>query len=145
MSNTIPFIRIGKVILSITAIGIFAATLTFYLVSLQPEERTFDTSGAESYTAPEFPQRFMHWVKTVVGSGFANWGGSRTAPNITEMVKERLPVSAGIGISSWLLGWLGGLALAIWLVKRRELARIHLRMIYPVAQAIPSLTVVFLV
>jgi ABC-type dipeptide/oligopeptide/nickel transport system permease component len=73
-----------------------------------------------------------------------DFGQSHTGP-VKNVLADRLPVTAAIGILSWVLGWGLGLVLAVLLSTRwRAWAALHQERIYPVAHAVPSLVVVIL-
>lgn len=137
--------RMITVIAALLAAGLVSVFITFYLVSQQPEGMILSPNGAVSDPAPPFGPRLLRWSCTVIGSGFTNWGGSTTAPNVTNLIRERLPVSVQIGLTSWLIGWCGGLLAALLLIRSRRGAQAHLDVVYPVVQAVPPLTVVFFV
>lgn len=130
---------------ALAAAGLLSVLLTFFLVSRQPEGQILSPSGARSDPNPPFVPRLLRWGGTVVGSRFTNWGGSTTAPDVSGLIRERLGVSARIGLISWLIGWGGGLLAAVLLVPSRRRSQTHLNVTYPMLQAIPPLTVVFFV
>jgi len=137
--------RFAALALALIACGAAAVTLTFYLVSRQPEGKLLSANGAVSAPRPEFAPRFGTWLSTVWLSDFSDWGGSVTAPSVSALLRDRLPVTARIGLYSWGLGWTGGLALAMALATvLKRLSRIHLELVYPAVVAIPPLTIVFL-
>lgn len=136
--------RLLNVVLALLTAGAFSVVATFYLVSTQPEGKIISPSGAVSDPNPPFGPRLLKWVVAVVGSGFSDWGGSPTAPDVAGLIRQQLPVSARIGVTSWVLGWGGGLLLAIWLTRSRRWGDRHLQVLYPAMQAVPPLTVVFL-
>lgn len=124
--------------------GAAAVTGTFYVVSLADElaEDRF-LPGGENLPPPEpFASRYERWLRTVIGSGFADFGQSRKVV-VRSLLADRLGVTVAIGGISWLLVWGIGLALAIALATRwRRFAALHQDRIYPIAQAVPSLLIV---
>lgn len=134
---------------SLVVLGLFGAsavTATFYLVS-RTDELAEDRLrlSAERAPLPEpFGERYVRWVRTVIGSGLTDFGQSHTGP-VLDVLADRLPVTAAIGLLSWVSGWAVGLGLAILLATRwREYADFHQRRIYPIAHAVPALVVVIL-
>jgi ABC-type dipeptide/oligopeptide/nickel transport system permease component len=143
MNGVKRFFRAAAVL---AAFGAVAVTLTFYVVS-RTDELADDRMrlSAEQAPPPEpFGPRYARWLRTVVGSGFADFGQSHTGP-VRNVLAERLPVTATIGLASWVLGWGVGLTLAVLFATRwRGYAVLHQTRIYPVAQAVPALVVVIL-
>jgi ABC-type dipeptide/oligopeptide/nickel transport system permease component len=138
--------RVLKALLVLGCSGAAAVTLTFFIVS-QTDELAEDRLrlSAEKAPPPEpFGPRYARWVSTVFRSGLTDFGQSHTGP-VKNILADRLPVTAAIGLASWVLAWGLGLALAILLGTRwRDYAAIHQERIYPIAQAVPSLVVVML-
>jgi peptide/nickel transport system permease protein len=138
------FIRFGRTLLLLTVFGGAAVTATFYIVSRMDElaeDRLLP--GGQSLPPPKpFASRYSRWVRTVVGSGFTDFGQSNKIV-VKNVLADRLPVTATVGFTSWLLTWGLGLASAMMLttVWRRRLA-LYQGHVYPVAQAVPSLVVV---
>jgi ABC-type dipeptide/oligopeptide/nickel transport system permease component len=124
--------------------GAGAVTLTFFIVS-QTDELAEDRflPGGENLPPPEpFTSRYPRWLRTVLGSGFTDFGQSNTVV-VKNILADRLPVTVTIGFTSWLLAWGLGLVFAMALATRwRALAPLHQDRIYPVVQAVPSLVVV---
>jgi ABC-type dipeptide/oligopeptide/nickel transport system permease component len=126
--------------------GAAAVTLTFYIVSRTDElaEERLRMSSEKPPPPEPFLPRYGRWVRTVIGSGFTDFGQSHTGP-VRDLIADRLPVTASIGFLSWGLGWGLGLILAILLATRwNQYARLHQQGIYPIVHAIPSLVVVIL-
>lgn len=139
--------RLLKTVVVLAVFGASAVTLTFFIVSqtdeLAEERLRLSAEGPPPHEA--FAPRYSRWVSTVIESHLSDFGQSHTGP-VKEILADRLPVTAAIGFTSWILGWGLGLALAILLATRwREFATLHRTRIYPIAQAIPSLVVVILV
>lgn len=138
--------RFLRAFLVLSIFGASAVTLTFFIVS-RTDELADDRLRLSDVAAPPpepFGPRYRRWVSTVIGSGLTDFGQSHTGP-VKNILADRLPVTAAIGLLSWLLGWGLGLALAILLATRwRACAALHQERIYPVAQAVPSLVVVIL-
>jgi peptide/nickel transport system permease protein len=140
------FKRFARAILVLGVFGASAVTLTFFIVS-QTDELAEDRLRMSSEKAPPpepFGPRYSRWVRTVFGSGFADFGQSHTGP-VKHILADRLPVTAAVGVVSWIGAWGLGLILAILLATRwRAYAPLHQARIYPIAQAVPSLVVVIL-
>ncbi len=138
--------RFFKTLLVLAVFGASAVTATFFIVA-QTDELADDRLRMSSERAPEqkpTAPRFAHWVSTVVGSGFRDFGQSHTGP-VKNVLADRLPVTASVGFLSWSFGWSLGLILAILLATRwREYAAFHQERVYPVVHALPSLVVVIL-
>jgi ABC-type dipeptide/oligopeptide/nickel transport system permease component len=139
--------RFLKAIVVLGAFGTSAVTLTFFIVS-QTDELAEDRLRMSSEKAPPhepFAPRYGRWLRTVIGSGFTDFGQSHTGP-VKNILADRLPVTAAVGFLSWVLAWGLGLTLAILLgTQWRAYAALHQERIYPIAQAIPSLVVVIIV
>jgi ABC-type dipeptide/oligopeptide/nickel transport system permease component len=138
--------RFLKTLLVLTAFGASAVTLTFFIVSLTDElaEERLRMSDVKPPPPEPFLTRYGHWVATVFGSGFTDFGQSHTGP-VKNVLADRLPVTAAIAVLSWTFGWGLGLTLAILFATRwRAYADLHQRRIYPIAQAVPSLIVIIL-
>lgn len=130
----------------LSVFGASAVTATFFIVSRTDElaEERLRLSSVAAPPAESFGPRYWRWVSTVVGSGLTDFGQSHTGP-VKNVLADRLPVTAAIGLVSWLLGWGLGLAFAIVLATRwRRYAPLHQERVYPIAQAVPSLVVVIL-
>jgi peptide/nickel transport system permease protein len=138
--------RFLKTLLVLAAFGAAAVTMTFWIVS-QGDELADDRLRMTDQQLPPkepFAPRYARWLRTVIGSGLTDFGQSHTGP-VKNLLADRLPVTAAIGLFSWALAWSLGLALAILLATRwRSCASIHQERIYPIAHAIPSLVVVIL-
>lgn len=132
---------------TVLLLGLFgtgAVTLTFYVVGLNDElaeDRLLP--GGEKLPPPEpFGSRFERWVRTVVGSGFSDFGQSNKVV-VKQVLGNRLWVTTTVGSVSWVLAWGFGFALAAALATRlRAYAEALRSAIYPIAQAVPSLVVV---
>lgn len=138
--------RFLRASLVLAVFGASAVTLTFFIVSRTDElaEERLRLSDVAAPPPEPFAVRYWRWVSTVVGSGLTDFGQSHTGP-VKNILADRLPVTAAIGLVSWLLGWGLGLGLAIGLATRwRRYAALHQERIYPIAQAVPSLVVVIL-
>lgn len=139
--------RIGRwitVVVSLGTAGAASVVLTFFLVSQQPEGKQISASGAISDPTMPFGLRLGRWLDTVLGSGFTRWGGSPTAPDVAGLLAARLPVSATVGLTSWVIGWVGGLLLAVLLCRSQRWSGWIVDRAYPFVQAVPALTIVFL-
>ena len=138
--------RFLKAMVVMVAFGASAVTLTFFIVS-QTDELAEDRLRMPSEKAPPhepFAPRYKRWLRTVIGSGLTDFGQSHTGP-VKNILADRLPVTAAVGILSWAAAWSLGLALAILLATRwRAYAALHQERIYPIAQAFPSLVVVII-
>jgi peptide/nickel transport system permease protein len=138
--------RFLRTLLVLSVFGACAVTFGFYIVS-QTDELAEDRLRMSSERPPPpepFGPRYARWLRTVFGSGFTDFGQSHTGP-VKNILADRLPVTAAIGFSSWLLAWGLGLVLAILLSTRwREYAGLLQERIYPIAHAVPSLVVVIL-
>ncbi len=138
--------RFLKAMVVMVAFGASAVTLTFFIVS-QTDELAEDRLRMTSEKAPPhepFAPRYTRWLRTVIGSGLTDFGQSHTGP-VKNILADRLPVTAAVGILSWAAAWSLGLALAILLATRwRAYAALHQERIYPIAQAVPSLVVVII-
>ena len=138
--------RFLKAMVVMVAFGASAVTLTFFIVS-QTDELAEDRLRMTSEKAPPhepFAPRYKRWLRTVIGSGLTDFGQSHTGP-VKNILADRLPVTAAVGILSWAAAWSLGLALAILLATRwRTYAALHQERIYPIAQAVPSLVVVII-
>jgi peptide/nickel transport system permease protein len=138
--------RLFRTLGLLAGFGAAAVTLAFYIVS-QGDELADDRLRMSAEAAPpreDFAPRFERWLRTVIGSGFRDFGQSHTGP-VKNVLADRLPVTAVVALSSWGLGWSLGLALAIALATRwRRHAAFHQERIYPIAHAVPSLVVVIL-
>jgi ABC-type dipeptide/oligopeptide/nickel transport system permease component len=138
--------RFLKAMVVMVAFGASAVTLTFFIVS-QTDELAEDRLRMTSEKAPPhepFAPRYKRWLRTVIGSGLTDFGQSHTGP-VKNILADRLPVTAAVGILSWAAAWSLGLALAILLATRwRAYAALHQERIYPIAQAVPSLVVVII-
>lgn len=138
--------RILRTLLLLGGFGAAGVTLAFYVVS-QGDELADDRLrlSAEPPPPPEaFGPRYTRWVRTVIGSGLTDFGQSHTGP-VKNVLADRLPVTAAVALSSWVIGWTLGLAVAIGLATRwREYAAFHQERIYPIAHAVPALVVVIL-
>jgi ABC-type dipeptide/oligopeptide/nickel transport system permease component len=138
--------RFVKAMVVMVAFGASAVTLTFFIVS-QTDELAEDRLRMTSEKAPPhepFAPRYARWLRTVIGSGLTDFGQSHTGP-VKNILADRLPVTAAVGILSWAAAWSLGLALAILLATRwRAYAALHQERIYPIAQAVPSLVVVII-
>jgi ABC-type dipeptide/oligopeptide/nickel transport system permease component len=118
--------------------------LSFYAVSRTDElaEERLRMSDTRPPPPEPFGSRYGRWVKTVVTSGLTDFGHSHTGP-VKSILANRLPVTATIGLLSWVLGWGLGLVLAIaFATTWRDWAAFHQERIYPIAHAVPSLVVV---
>jgi ABC-type dipeptide/oligopeptide/nickel transport system permease component len=138
--------RFLRAFLVLSIFGASAVTLTFFIVSRTDElaEERLRLSDVAAPPPESFGPRYWRWVSTVIGSGLTDFGQSHTGP-VKNILADRLPVTAAIGLVSWFLGWGLGLGLAILLGTRwREYAMLHQERIYPIAQAVPSLVVVIL-
>jgi ABC-type dipeptide/oligopeptide/nickel transport system permease component len=135
-----------RTLIVLVLFGAAAVTGTFYLVG-QADELAEDRllPGGENLPPPEpFAARYERWLRTVLGSGFTDFGQSRKVV-VKSLLADRLPVTVAIGGISWLLAWGLGLAIAIALATRwRAFASLHQKRIYPLAQAVPSLLIVIL-
>lgn len=124
--------------------GASAITLSFSIVS-QTDERADDRLRMSDVKPPPpetFATRYVRWIRTVIGSGFQDFGHSHTGP-VKSIIANRLPVTGTIGLLSWMLGWGLGLVLAISLATVwRDWAAFHQERVYPLAHAVPSLIVV---
>ena len=138
--------RLLKAIIVLSAFGASAVTLTFYVVC-QTDELADDRLRMSSERPPPpeaFGPRYERWLRTVIGSGFTDFGQSHSGP-VKNVLADRLPVTASIAVLSWVFGWGLGLALAIQLATRwQHYAAFHQTRLYPIAQAVPSLVVVIL-
>ena len=138
--------RFLRALLVLSAFGASAVTLTFYIVGQTDElaEERLRMSSERPPPPEAFGPRYMRWLRTVIGSGLTDFGQSHTGP-VKNILVDRLPVTAAIGVLSWLFSWGLGLAFAIRLATRwRDWAAIHRERVYPIAQAVPSLVVVIL-
>jgi ABC-type dipeptide/oligopeptide/nickel transport system permease component len=138
--------RMLRTLLLLGGFGAAGVTLAFYVVS-QGDELADDRlrMSAEASPPPEdFRPRYARWVRTVIGSGLTDFGQSHTGP-VKNVLADRLPVTAAVALSSWVIGWTLGLAVAIGLATRwRVYATFHQERIYPIAHAVPALVVVIL-
>lgn len=138
--------RFAKSLMILSLFGAAAVTLAFFIVS-QTDELADDRlrMSSEAPPLPEpFGPRYARWVGTVVASGFTDFGQSHTGP-VKNILMDRLPVTASIGLFSWVFAWGLGLGLAVLLATRwRVYAALHQDRIYPIAHAVPSLVVVIL-
>jgi len=138
--------RFVKSLVVLSLFGAAAVTLAFFIVS-QTDELADDRlrMSSEAPPPPEpFGPRYTRWVRTVIGSGFTDFGQSHTGP-VKNILMDRLPVTASIGLLSWAFAWSLGLGMAILLATLwRDFAALHQERIYPVAHAVPSLVVVIL-
>jgi ABC-type dipeptide/oligopeptide/nickel transport system permease component len=138
--------RFLKAMVVMVAFGASAVTLTFFIVS-QTDELAEDRLRMTNEKAPPhepFVPRYTRWLRTVIGSGLTDFGQSHTGP-VKNILADRLPVTAAVGILSWAAAWSLGLALAILLATRwRDYRALHQERIYPIAQAVPSLVVVII-
>jgi oligopeptide transport system permease protein len=138
--------RFLKAVFVLSLFGVVAVTLTFYIVSRTDElaEERLRLSSEKPPPPEPFLPRYGRWVRTVIGSGFTDFGQSHTGP-VKALIADRLPVTALIGFLSWALGWCLGLILAILLATRwSDYAQLHQQGVYPIVHAIPSLVVVIL-
>ena len=138
--------RFLKSVIVLSLFGATAVTLAFFIVS-QTDELADDRMRMSSEAPPPpepFGPRYARWVRTVIGSGLTDFGQSHTGP-VKNILMDRLPVTASIGLLSWVFAWGLGLALAVLLATRwRDYAALHQDRIYPIAHAVPSLVVVIL-
>lgn len=138
--------RLARALVVVGLFGGAAVTATFYVVS-RTDELAEDRLrlSAERAPLPEaFAPRYGRWLRTVIGSGLTDFGQSHTGP-VRDVLIDRLPVTAAIGLLSWAAGWGSGLALATLLATRwRDFAEFHQRRVYPIAHAVPALVVVIL-
>jgi peptide/nickel transport system permease protein len=138
--------RFLKSVVVLSLFGSMAVTLAFFIVS-QTDELADDRLRMSDVAPPPpepFGPRYARWVRTVIGSGLTDFGQSHTGP-VKNILIDRLPVTASIGLMSWTLAWGIGLGFAILLATRwREHAGFHQERIYPIAHAVPSLVVVIL-
>jgi ABC-type dipeptide/oligopeptide/nickel transport system permease component len=134
---------------TIVVLGVFGAasvTAAFFIVSQRDELADDRLRMSDERAAPPeaFVPRYGRWLRTVFGSGFTDFGQSHTGP-VKNILVDRLPVTAAVGLVSWVCVWGLGLGFAVLLATRwRDYADLHQRRIYPVAQAAPSLVVVML-
>ncbi|OYP33094.1 ABC transporter permease subunit [Rhodopirellula sp. MGV] len=138
--------RLATTLLILISFGTLSVTFAFYIVSRTDElaEERLQMSDVKPPPPEAFSERYARWIKTVVSSRFSDFGQSRTGP-VKNIVASRLPITATIGMSSWLLGWTCGLGLAVGLTTRwRPWAQFHQQRLYPIAHAVPSLVVVIL-
>ncbi|MCA8993231.1 MAG: ABC transporter permease subunit [Planctomycetaceae bacterium] len=138
--------RFATSILVLMVFGASAVTLSFYIVSLTDEQADDRLRMSDIPPPPPkpFASRYTLWVKTVIGSGLTDFGSSHTGP-VKNVIANRLPVTATVGLLSWTLAWGLGLALAVSLATHwSEWAEFHQKRIYPIAHAVPSLVVVIL-
>ena len=138
--------RFLKSVIVLSLFGATAVTLAFFIVS-QTDELADDRMRMSSEAPPPpepFGPRYTRWVRTVIGSGLTDFGQSHTGP-VKNILMDRLPVTASIGLLSWVFAWGLGLALAVLLATHwRAYAALHQDRIYPIAHAVPSLVVVIL-
>jgi peptide/nickel transport system permease protein len=136
--------RFLKVATLLCVFGGTAITATFFVVSQTDElaEDRLRLSGEKAPPPEPFGPRYVRWIRTVIGSGLTDFGQSHTGP-VKDVLADRLPVTAAIGLLSWSSAWSLGLVLAILLSTRwRDHAHFHQSRVYPIAQAVPSLVVV---
>ncbi len=138
--------RIVRTLVLLACFGAVEVTLAFYIVSLGDElaDERLRLSANPPPPPEDFGPRYARWLRTVIGSGLTDFGHSHTGP-VKNVVVDRLPVTAAVAISSWVLGWTLGLGLALALSTYwRDYAAFHQERIYPIAHAVPALIIVIL-
>jgi peptide/nickel transport system permease protein len=124
--------------------GAGAVTITFLIVGLTDElaEDRFLPGGETLPPTVAFTSRYPRWVSTVVGSGFSDFGQSNKVV-VKNVLADRLPVTATVGLISWALAWGLAFVFALCLATRwRSLAPLYRDRVYPMVQAVPTLLVV---
>lgn len=90
--------------------------------------------------------RFVRWVEGLANSRFEDWGHSRSVASVSSRLRNKLPVTATLALSSWLLSFFVlGPGIAIALIALGRGGNVLREVVYPGWQALPSLPLALLV